>query len=96
MARHGGNPLPDETLESIRRNGVALKGPITTPIGEGFRSVYFCDWTEEGTLLGNSSEDGKNWSLVVFDKQGRVVRRLDTAVPPAEGPVASWRKYGRQ
>jgi isocitrate dehydrogenase (NAD+) len=39
MASHGGNPLPEETLESIRRNGVALKGPITTPIGEGFRSV---------------------------------------------------------
>ncbi len=39
MAAHGGNPLPEETLESIRRNGVALKGPITTPIGEGFRSV---------------------------------------------------------
>jgi isocitrate dehydrogenase (NAD+) len=39
MAAHGGNPLPDETLESVRRNGVALKGPITTPVGEGFRSV---------------------------------------------------------
>ncbi len=39
MAEHGGNPLPDSTLESIRRNRVALKGPITTPIGEGFRSV---------------------------------------------------------
>jgi isocitrate dehydrogenase (NAD+) len=39
MADHDGNPLPDATLESIRRNGVALKGPITTPIGEGFRSV---------------------------------------------------------
>jgi isocitrate dehydrogenase (NAD+) len=39
MEAHGGNPLPDETLESIRRNGVALKGPITTPVGEGFRSV---------------------------------------------------------
>jgi isocitrate dehydrogenase (NAD+) len=39
MEAHGGNPLPEETLESIRRNGVALKGPITTPIGEGFRSV---------------------------------------------------------
>jgi isocitrate dehydrogenase (NAD+) len=39
MAGHGGNPLPEETLESIRRNGVALKGPITTPVGEGFRSV---------------------------------------------------------
>jgi isocitrate dehydrogenase (NAD+) len=39
MAAHGGNPLPEETLESVRRNGVALKGPITTPVGEGFRSV---------------------------------------------------------
>src|SRR2546428_10380574 len=34
-----GTPLPDETLESIRENRVALKGPITTPIGTGFRSV---------------------------------------------------------
>src|SRR5215213_5370800 len=34
-----GTPLPDHVLESIRRNGVATKGPITTPIGEGFRSV---------------------------------------------------------
>src|SRR5579884_1562505 len=34
-----GTPLPDRVIESIRRNGVALKGPITTPIGTGFRSV---------------------------------------------------------
>jgi isocitrate dehydrogenase (NAD+) len=34
-----GTPLPDEVLESIRANGVAIKGPITTPIGTGFRSV---------------------------------------------------------
>ncbi|HEY3379743.1 MAG TPA: isocitrate/isopropylmalate family dehydrogenase, partial [Armatimonadota bacterium] len=34
-----GTPLPDATLESVRRNGVALKAPITTPIGSGFRSV---------------------------------------------------------
>ncbi|MDH7478437.1 MAG: isocitrate/isopropylmalate dehydrogenase family protein [Syntrophomonadaceae bacterium] len=34
-----GTPLPEEVLESIRRNRVALKGPITTPIGTGFRSV---------------------------------------------------------
>jgi isocitrate dehydrogenase (NAD+) len=34
-----GTPLPPETVESARRNGVALKGPITTPIGTGFRSV---------------------------------------------------------
>jgi isocitrate dehydrogenase (NAD+) len=34
-----GTPLPDETLASIVENNVALKGPITTPIGTGFRSV---------------------------------------------------------
>jgi len=34
-----GTPLPDHVLESIRRNKVAIKGPITTPIGTGFRSV---------------------------------------------------------
>jgi isocitrate dehydrogenase (NAD+) len=34
-----GTPLPDATLDSIRHNKVALKGPITTPIGTGFRSV---------------------------------------------------------
>src|SRR5215218_1777420 len=39
MAANDGNPLPDDTLESIRGNGVALKGPITTPVGGGFRSV---------------------------------------------------------
>lgn len=34
-----GTPLPEGVLESIRRNRVAIKGPITTPIGTGFRSV---------------------------------------------------------
>jgi isocitrate dehydrogenase (NAD+) len=32
-------PLPDQALQSIRKNKVALKGPVTTPIGTGFRSV---------------------------------------------------------
>ena len=34
-----GTPLPEHVLESIRRNRIALKGPITTPVGGGFRSV---------------------------------------------------------
>ncbi|MBE0476532.1 MAG: isocitrate/isopropylmalate dehydrogenase family protein [Coriobacteriia bacterium] len=34
-----GTPLPDEVIESIRRNKVAIKGPVTTPVGTGFRSV---------------------------------------------------------
>ncbi len=38
MARYG-TPLPDHVIESIRRNRVAIKGPITTPVGAGFRSV---------------------------------------------------------
>ena len=39
MIEKYGTHLPDETIESIRRNGVALKGPVTTPVGTGFRSV---------------------------------------------------------
>ncbi|MFC1592701.1 isocitrate/isopropylmalate dehydrogenase family protein [Candidatus Omnitrophota bacterium] len=34
-----GTPLPQSVLESIRKNKVALKGPVTTPVGSGFRSV---------------------------------------------------------
>ena len=34
-----GTPLPERVIDSIRRNGVAIKGPITTPVGAGFRSV---------------------------------------------------------
>jgi isocitrate dehydrogenase (NAD+) len=36
---HHGDLLPGATMESIRRNGVALKGPLTTPVGKGFRSI---------------------------------------------------------
>jgi isocitrate dehydrogenase (NAD+) len=39
MDEYGGNPLPEHVLDSIKQNGVALKGPITTPVGTGFRSV---------------------------------------------------------
>jgi isocitrate dehydrogenase (NAD+) len=38
LDKHG-DTLPETTLESIRRNKIGLKGPITTPIGSGFRSV---------------------------------------------------------
>jgi isocitrate dehydrogenase (NAD+) len=34
-----GNPFPDETLASLKRTGVGIKGPTTTPVGSGFRSV---------------------------------------------------------
>jgi isocitrate dehydrogenase (NAD+) len=38
MAEHG-TPLPNYVLDSIRKNKVAIKGPVTTPVGTGFRSV---------------------------------------------------------
>lgn len=34
-----GTPLPQATIESVRKNGIALKAPITTPVGTGFRSI---------------------------------------------------------
>jgi isocitrate dehydrogenase (NAD+) len=34
-----GTPLPKATFESVRKNGIALKAPITTPVGTGFRSI---------------------------------------------------------
>jgi isocitrate dehydrogenase (NAD+) len=37
--RDEGTPFPDRTLDSIRRTGVGIKGPTTTPVGSGFRSV---------------------------------------------------------
>jgi len=38
LARYG-DPLPGEVIESVQRNGVALKGPVTTPVGKGFQSI---------------------------------------------------------
>lgn len=39
MIEKYGTPLPEETIASIQKTGVALKGPIATPVGTGFRSV---------------------------------------------------------
>src|SRR3954469_24331530 len=38
VARYG-DPIPDSTLDSIKRTKLALKGPLETPVGEGFRSI---------------------------------------------------------
>src|SRR5881628_935643 len=34
-----GDPIPDATLDSIKRTKLALKGPLETPVGEGYRSI---------------------------------------------------------
>ena len=38
LEKHG-TPIPPETIEALKKNGVGLKGPLTTPVGSGFRSV---------------------------------------------------------
>lgn len=39
MMEEHGTPLPESTIEAVRRNKTAIKGPVTTPVGTGFRSV---------------------------------------------------------
>ena len=36
---NGKDLIPQETIDSIKNNGTALKGPVTTPVGEGFTSI---------------------------------------------------------
>jgi prepilin-type N-terminal cleavage/methylation domain-containing protein len=79
--------------------GVYYKGinepPLMPPrvVGKQFPATAFCDWTEGGDLLVNTSQDNQNWQLVVLDKRGRLVNVINTAVPPLSGAVASYRKY---
>lgn len=81
---------------------IALKGvhdPLALApdlIGQSYKSIYFCDWTEGGDLLANASDDGKTFALVILDRKGNLKSKLNTDVPPAEGVVASWRKYGHR
>jgi prepilin-type N-terminal cleavage/methylation domain-containing protein len=75
-------------------NEPLVQSPMT--IKADYQSVYFCDWTEDGTLLGNATRGGGRWTLVIFNRQGDVLRELPTDTPPAEGPIASWRKYGHR
>lgn len=69
-----GTPLPDSVLESVRRNKVALKGPIVTPVGTGFRSVnvqlrqsldlYAC--VRPAKYYEGAKAKTKNIDLVIF------------------------------
>lgn len=69
-----GNPLPDETVELIEKYKIALKGPLTTPVGSGFRSInvalrqkfnLYCNIRPAKTLPGVPSRFG-SVDLVTF------------------------------
>src|SRR5689334_2373193 len=77
----------------------AVRDPASIPptlLGTDYTSAYFCDFTEDGTLLANISSDGTHYRLVVMDKTGRVLHNVDTEVPPKSGAIATWRKYGHR
>lgn len=63
-----------------------------TLLGRQYNSAFFCDWTEDARLLVNISQNGR-WTLAVMDRNGQLMRTIPTAVEPAPGGVASWRKY---
>jgi isocitrate dehydrogenase (NAD+) len=69
-----GTPMPESVFESIRKNKVAIKGPITTPVGKGFRSVnvllrqaldlYAC--VRPAKCYEGANNIGKNVDIVIF------------------------------
>lgn len=92
---------------SASKNGstysIAIKAVVDPPssppniiLPDGYKSIYFCDFTEQGTILANGTTDGNNWKLVIVDRLGNVLKTLPTASPPAKGVTASWRKYGHR
>ena len=74
-----GTPLPDATIESIRKNTLARKGPLTTPVGTGFRSVnvglrkefeLFANFRPARTLLPGGRFDNVDIVLVRENLEG--------------------------
>jgi prepilin-type N-terminal cleavage/methylation domain-containing protein len=90
---------PRAAYKSVRDPAAAPPNIIPSPNQPGvqpFQRAYFCDWTDEGNLLCNVSANGQDYQLAVFARDGRLLRKLETEMPPAKGIVASWRKYGHQ
>ena len=74
-----GSPLPEATLESVRRHRIALKGPLTTPVGGGFRSVnvalrkefsLFANVRPTSTMLPGGRFEGIDLVLVRENLEG--------------------------
>ena len=69
---------PNNNKDSTVPRFIALKHvsePSTRPpsiLGAEYFSAFFCDWTEDGRLLANVSDDNRTWRLVVLDREGRL------------------------
>lgn len=90
MNRYG-TPMPQQTLDSIMKNGVALKGPITTPVGSGFRSVnvqlrqtldLFANYRPARSMKGIVSRYGDVDLIVVRENTQGLYSGLEHIVVP--------------
>ena len=91
-----GTPLPDATVESIRRTRLGLKGPLTTPVGTGFRSVNVALRREFGlyanvrpakTIVPGLRYDNVDIVLVRENVEGLYVG-FETTIPVGDDPKA--------
>ncbi len=91
-----GTPLPDAAIESLRNTGVALKGPLTTPIGTGFRSVnvalrrefdLFANVRPAKTLIPGGRYDDVDIVLVRENTEGLYIG-FETTIPVDGDPKA--------
>ena len=92
----GGDPLPALTLESIRRTRLALKGPLTTPVGSGFRSVnvglrkefqLYANVRPAYTIVPGGRYDGIDIVLIRENLEGLYVG-VEHFVPVGDDPRA--------
>jgi isocitrate dehydrogenase (NAD+) len=91
-----GTPLPQVTLESIRRTRLALKGPLTTPVGEGFRSVnvglrkefeLFANLRPARTIVPGGRYEGVDIVLIRENLEGLYVG-VEHFIPVGDDPRA--------
>ncbi len=91
-----GTPLPDATVESLRRTRLGLKGPLTTPVGTGFRSVNVALRREFGlyanvrpakTIVPGLRYDNVDIVLVRENIEGLYVG-FETTIPVGDDPKA--------
>jgi len=86
------NPVTSHRAAAVKhvRDAVSASPAF---LGDPMADTWFCDWTEKGDLLVNIGNDPRTSTLAVFDRRGRLLRKLSTPYHPLPGVTASWRKY---
>ena len=91
-----GDPLPDATIESIRQHKVALKGPLTTPVGTGFRSInvalrrefkLYANLRPTRTIMPGGRYEDVDLVLVRENTEGLYIG-FETLIPIGDDPKA--------